>query len=409
VIGAAMPDKLLANLVVFARTLRASGLPVRAGGVADAVRALREIGVASKADVRDALRLVLVSRHDDFERFDRLFEQFWRVWPEAPGALPRPMQAPGRTRSAVRVIPAAGTDAAPGSRPEPAAGDHRIELRTYSRDEAWRLKDFAAYTEEDMAVARNALAVLAWSPGVRITRRWVPGPGREIDLRRLLRANARHGGELLTLPFRIRRTAPRPLVLIADVSGSMELYTRMLLLFAHAIGGGERRVEVFVFSTRLTRVTRQFAAARADEALSKVRDAVGDWSGGTRIGEAIRTFNVDWARRMSAHRPVVLVISDGWDLGDPDLLAREMARLQRRAFRLVWLNPLLGSPGYEPLARGMRAALPFVDDFLPVHNMASLESLAHHLNTLADERAVRAARARPVSRGRFSMGRAWWN
>jgi uncharacterized protein with von Willebrand factor type A (vWA) domain len=159
----------------------------------------------------------------------------------------------------------------------------------------------------------------------------------------------------------------------------------MLLLFAHAIAGGERRVEVFVFSTRLTRVTRQFATARVDAALTRVREAVGDWSGGTRIGDAIHTFNVTWGRRVLRRRPVVLLISDGWDLGDPELLAREIARLERSAFRLVWLNPLLGSPGYEPLTRGMRAALPFVDDFLPVHNMASLEALAMHLNTLSKE------------------------
>jgi hypothetical protein len=172
----------------------------------------------------------------------------------------------------------------------------------------------------------------------------------------------------------------------------MEPYARMLLLFAHAVAGGERTVEVFVFSTRLTRVTRQFSAARLDVALAGLRDAVGDWSGGTRIGDAIHAFNTQWARRVLRRGPVVLLISDGWDLGDPAILSREMARLQRQVFRLVWLNPLLGSPGYEPLARGMRAALPFVDDFVPVHNMESLETLARHLNALSDTRARRGRR-----------------
>ena len=217
---------------------------------------------------------------------------------------------------------------------------------------------------------------------MRVTRRWVAGGRRAVDLRRLVRANVKHGGELITVPHRVRRVAPRPLVLICDVSGSMEPYTRMLLLFAHALAGGSRRLEVFVFSTQLTRVTRQFSGARADAALLRVRDAVRDWSGGTRIGAALHRFNTRWARRVLRRGPVVLLISDGWDLGDPALLAREVARLQRSAYRLIWLNPLIGSPGYAPLTRGTRAALPFVDDFLSVRDMSSLESLARHLNTL---------------------------
>jgi uncharacterized protein with von Willebrand factor type A (vWA) domain len=270
-----------------------------------------------------------------------------------------------------------------------------VGVRTYSADEAWRQKDFATFTPEDFAMVAAAMKRLAWTPGTRMTRRWVPGPGPHIDLRRLLRANVAHGHELLLLPRRLRATALRPLILICDVSGSMEPYARVLLLFAHAVAGGGalrrapdvqrgiRRVEVFVFSTRLTRVTRQFATARVEAALAHVRDAVGDWSGGTRIGEAIRSFNVHWARRVLRGHPVVLIVSDGWDLGEPAQLAREIARLHRSVRRLVWLNPLLGSPGYEPLARGMHAALPFVDDFLPVHNMVSLEALAARLNTLS--------------------------
>jgi uncharacterized protein with von Willebrand factor type A (vWA) domain len=162
----------------------------------------------------------------------------------------------------------------------------------------------------------------------------------------------------------------------------MEPYTRMLLLFAHALAGGHRRLEVFVFSTELTRVTRQFAGVRGDASLLRVRDAVRDWSGGTRIGEALHRFNTQWARRILRRGPVVLLISDGWDLGDPELLGREVARLQRSVHRLIWLNPLIGSPGYEPLTRGIRAALPFVDDFLSVRDMSSLEALARHLNAL---------------------------
>jgi hypothetical protein len=385
-----MPETLLANLLVFARTLRAGGVAVRAGGVPDAVLALAEVGVRQKGDVRDALRTVLVSRQDDLAPFDEIFEKFWRVWPGSGGtALPRPMHVPVRARSSVRLLAPAAAAASAGQ-----AGtdlpDTPVTRRTWSADEVWRRKDFATFTPDDVARAKDAMARLVWSPGTIVTRRWKAGRGHAVDLRRLLRANAKHGGEPIVLPRRARREVPRPLVLLSDVSGSMEPYTRMLLLFAHALSGHARRVEVFVFSTRLTRVTRQFAKRAVDAALPRVRDAVRDWSGGTRIGEALHAFNAHWARRVLRRRPVVLLISDGWDLGDPSLLAREIARLQRSAFRLIWLNPLIGSPGYEPLTRGMQAALPYVDDFLSVQNMSSIDALAGHLNALSESgRGVR--------------------
>lgn len=385
-----MPDELLGNLVVFTRTLRAAGVSVRAGGLPDAVRAIDIVGLRMKADVRDALRAVLISRCEDRQPFERIFERFWRVWSDGSPELPRPMQVPARVRSSVRTTAPGSGSAERGDGTQ--ASDRPVAVHTYSPDEIWRRKDLAEFTAEDMALAEAALAKLAWSPGVRLTRRWICGSGTRIDLRRLLQANRRNAGEILEIPTRVRRVAPRPLILICDVSGSMEPYARMLLLFAHAVAGGERTVEVFVFSTRLTRVTRQFSAVRMDAAMAGLRDTVGDWSSGTRIGDAIHTFNVQWARRVLRRGPVVLLISDGWDLGDSAILGREMARLQRNVFRLVWLNPLLGSPGYEPLARGMRAALPFVDDFVPVHNMESLETLARNLNTLSETRAVRGRR-----------------
>ncbi len=388
---------LLVNVIIFTRALRAAGVAVRPGATYDAVRALDDIGFGSRSDVRDALRTVLTFRRDDFDAFDRLFDRFWRVWPEGVGPRPRPMQVPARTRLSLSgLAPAlAFGDRAGAVQPQT---ERVMPTGTYSPDEAWRRKDFASFTPEDLDRATAALATLAWDPGVRVTRRWVAGSGPTIDLRRLLGRSARRGGELMAIPYRIRRVAPRPLVIICDVSGSMEPYARMMLLFAHAMAGARRRVEIFVFSTRLTRVTREFRRARVAAAVSRVRDAVLDWSGGTRIGEAIHTFNREWARRVLSRGPVVLIISDGWDLGNPELLASEVARLQRSAFRLVWLNPLLGSPGYEPLARGMRAALPFVDDFLPVHNMASLETLAGELNALAATRARREARRRGADR-----------
>ena len=254
-----------------------------------------------------------------------------------------------------------------------------------------RAKDFATYDAAETAQARAVIARLAWTPGVRLTRRWVTGGGAP-DLRRVLRMNAKYGGEPVEIPQHRRRLAPRPLVVICDVSGSMEPYTRMLLLFVHAIACRRRSIELFVFSTRLTRITRQFAGRSIDAALSRVRDAVRDWSAGTRIGQALRAFHVEWGRRVLRRGPVVLLISDGWDLGDPDLLKAEIARLRRGCFRLIWLNPLIGSPGYEPLTRGMRAALPYVDDFLSVRNMASLESLAAHLEALPPRHRGRVRR-----------------
>jgi uncharacterized protein with von Willebrand factor type A (vWA) domain len=373
---------LLPNLVVFARTLRAAGVAVRAGGVPDAIQALADVGVSSRSRVRDALRAVLISRHEDLAPFDHLFDRFWRVWREPSASdTPRPMEVPRRARTTVSML-APGASASEPEQSDSAKSDASVTLQTYSEDEAWRRRDFAAYSPSDFARAQEAVRTLTWNPGARLTRRWIAGRRGTIDLRRIVRANVKHGGEPITIPHRVRRTAPRPLILICDVSGSMEPYTRMLLLFAHALSAGKRRIEVFVFSTQLTRVTRQFAGPRADAALLRVRDAVRDWSGGTRIGAALHRFNTQWARRVLRRGPVVLLISDGWDLGDPQLLGREVARLQRSVHRLVWLNPLIGSPGYEPLTRGTRAALPFVDDFLSVRDMSSLEALARHLNTL---------------------------
>ncbi len=219
-----------------------------------------------------------------------------------------------------------------------------------------------------------------------------------LDLRRVVRLNMRYGAELIKLPARRRKTKRRPLVLICDVSGSMERYSRMLLHFVHALSGGGRlgRVESFLFATRLTRITRELGGRTVDDVVPTLPRHVSDFGGGTRIGEALQTFNRDWARRVRGQGPIVLLISDGWDRGGPETLKIEMARLQRSCQRLIWLNPLLGSPDYLPLTRGMQAALPFVDDFLPAHNLASLESLARHLNTLPAHRPARRQHAVPA-------------
>jgi uncharacterized protein with von Willebrand factor type A (vWA) domain len=271
----------------------------------------------------------------------------------------------------------------------------RIVPMSYSSREVSRTKDFAEFTEHEMNQAKAMLDDLCWEPEVRRTRRWIAGSGTNADLRRLIRGNVRYGGELLEIPGRQRKQKRRPLILLCDISGSMERYSRMLLHFMHTLTKGVDRVEAFLFATRLTRITHELADRGADEAVSKISRQVSDWSGGTRIGESFRSFNVTWARRTLAHGSVVLVISDGWDRGDTELLRSEIGRLRRTCHRLIWLNPLLGSPDYQPLTRGMRAVLPFIDDFLPVHNLQSLQALAVHLNSLPARRRRQTLWQRP--------------
>jgi len=278
----------------------------------------------------------------------------------------------------------------------------QIAPMSYSAREVSRTKDFANFSEEEIEAAQAMIDELTWDLGARRTRRWKSGAGPIPNPREILRRNIKYGGEPRIVPMRDRTWKPRPLVLVCDVSGSMERYARMLIHFVHSLSVGSGRVEVFLFATHLTRVSRELEKRRVDDVVSPVLRRVPDFGGGTRIGEAIRTLNVHWARRVLGHGTVVLLISDGWDRGDPGLLREEMARLQRTCHRLIWLNPLLGSADYRPLTRGMQAALPFVDDFLPVHNLTSLATLASHLNRLPSRRAPRALStiaARFASRG----------
>jgi hypothetical protein len=258
-------------------------------------------------------------------------------------------------------------------------------LQTWSDAARLAHKDFAEFTPDELALARAVLDRLEWTPGERRTRRWVPGRGPRVDLRRALAHSVRTGGDIFALPTRRRRTRPRPLVLLCDISGSMERYSRMLLHFAHAIGRRHGRIEAFLFSTELTRVTTALRARNIDKAVADVARTVPDWSGGTRIGDALRQFHLRWTRALHGG-PIVLLISDGWDRGDPIVLREQIKRLQRSCHRLIWVNPLIGSLDYQPLTRGLQAALPFVDAFLPARTLTNLSDLALHLNTLAGRR-----------------------
>jgi len=244
-------------------------------------------------------------------------------------------------------------------------------------------------SEEEMQAVRQLIRQMAIPAGRRRSRRYQHGGDERIDLRRVLRQSLRFNGEPLVFAWRRRRWKPRPLVLLCDISGSMERYTRLLLHFVYAMGNASERVEAFVFATRLTRITRQLRIHDADRALDRVMDTVEDWSGGTRIGEAIDEFNRRFGRRVLGHGATAVVISDGWDRGDPALLAGATLRLQRSCHRLIWMNPLLGAPGFEPLTLGLRAVLPYVDDFVSAHNLVSLEQLQELLENLDDRRQVR--------------------
>ncbi len=254
-------------------------------------------------------------------------------------------------------------------------------------------KDLALFSPAELAEARRVLDRLVWAPGERRTRRWVGGRGPRVDIRRAMARSARTGGDMFALPRRRRRVDRRHLVLLCDVSGSMERYARVLLQFAHGVEQRHGRLDVFLFSTALTRVTRQLRIRRLDEAARAAARAVPDWSGGTRIGPALHAFHRRWSRRVLRSSAVVLLVSDGWDCGDPGQLRDEVARLQRSCHRLVWLNPLIGTVDYAPLTRGLQAALPFVDDFLPVRTLADLADLSRYLTHLAPGRRSRNRRA----------------
>jgi uncharacterized protein len=381
---------LLHNLIHFGRLLHDFGLDIHAGRMLDVTKALGHVEIGRRSDVYFTLRSLLIHRHQDLAVFDRAFHLFWRKEPSGP--IPDlPAFGDRRNHGAPRVdISAAQPDSLVDSslRTLPVPVRQTVPM-SYSAQEASRQKDFALLDEEELKQAQAMIDTLTWSVGLRSTRRWTAERGRTLDLRTIVRRNLRYGGEPVDRPTRGRGSKRRPLVLIADVSGSMDRYARMLLYFVHGLTGDLRHVETFVFATRLTRITRQLLDRRPSEALHKIPGRTPDWGGGTRIGDALRQFNVAWARRVMGHSPVVLLISDGWDRGEPDVLRREMSRLQRSCHRLIWLNPLLGSEDYQPLTRGMQAALPFVDDFLPVHNLASLQALAEHLNRLSEQRRIR--------------------
>ena len=390
--------RLLGRAIGFGRALRSAGLGVDVGAAVDFTRTLELIDLADRDEVHAAGAAVFVRRKDDLEVYDAVFERYWRpggvlgpdmgdeplglVPPEEgePGLEPL---LPGDERQSMpddqrgMPVPAEGSSAED-------AGDADAQVMApdaYSHLEALRHKDFDRMTPAELRDAERLVDLLTPRLERRRTRRYELHPhGRRLAPRAMFRKNLATGGEILEWVWRRPTERPRPLTVICDISGSMERHSRLLLRFVQALSASSAvRTESFVFGTRLTRVTRLLRDRDRDRALRRVSEAVTDWAGGTRIGESFREFNLRWSRRSLRSSAVVIIVSDGWDRGDPALVAVETARLRRSCHRLVWLNPLAGTPGYQPLAAGMRAALPYVDDFLAAGTIASLERLGQVL------------------------------
>jgi uncharacterized protein with von Willebrand factor type A (vWA) domain len=410
--------RLAAHVLHFARTLRAAGLPVGPGRVLDAVEAVAEVGIADRDDLYWALHAVLVSRAEHRALFDEAFQIFWREPEALPSALAlllsRSTLPPPDRRELTRRL--AEALAEPRSR-QVESPPERLELDAvlaWSDRERLQTRDFEQMTAAEVRAAEQAIARMRLPVRDLPTRRLKADPrGDRLDPRATLRAAARAGRDFIPLRWRSAARRPPAIVALCDISGSMARYSRMLLHFLHALTGDRDRVHSFTFGTRLTNVTRQLRHRDVDQALAAVGRAASDWEGGTRIGPCLREFNLRWARRVLGQGAVVLLITDGLDRPDgPDReggaggseLAVETERLRRSCRRLIWLNPLLRFAGFEPRAAGVRAMLPHVDEFRPVHDLASLEQLCEVLGGGPVSRRARSGSR--AGRGRGCRGRA---
>jgi uncharacterized protein len=368
------------RLALLVAAMRAGGARVGVDELLAAHRVMRAVDPADRGKAFLALRSALCSRRDDLVVFEAAFATTFGSRLETDEERQRREVVDGLGEAASPALPRMGIPAP--KHPEVVELDETPVPAAWSDVELLHEKDFADYTEAERLLARRIMMRLARHSPQRPTRRTRPArrrgaqpPAARPDLRRTIRASLRYGGEPVERHWRERAERPRPLVLVCDVSGSMEPYARMLLQYMQACVAARRRVEAFVFGTRLTRVTGELAGRDPDRALDRAACAAEDWSGGTRIGEALATLNREHGRRIG-RGAIVVLLSDGWDRGDPEQLADEMGRLQRCAHHLIWLNPLKASPGYEPLTRGMQAALPHVDHFLAGNSLASLNELA---------------------------------
>jgi uncharacterized protein with von Willebrand factor type A (vWA) domain len=407
-------ERLLYRLTEFGRLLWESGINVGPRQMLDLAETLRYVDLTNKEEFYETMKCSLLTRHELEPLFDQLFLYYWYLR-DNPNKKDDVKGAAKRVERQMRLPPSERKRLAEHMNATEQRKDLRSEMRqtdrrrlkddrdyddeddlgdpqgtAYSAIERLRKKDFENFTWDEVQEAKRLMAEMRWNLGMRATRRKAPSrKGAYPDMRRIVRRNLKYGAELIELTWRKTKHKPRPLVIICDISGSMSLYSRLLLHFIHTISNGLMNVEAFVFGTRLTRITRQLKKRDVDEAVRDVSKSVQDWSGGTRIGDALHIFNQRWARRVLGRGAVVLIISDGWDRGDSTLLQAEMDRLQHSCHRLIWLNPLLGSPDYRPLTVGMKTALPYIDNFLPAHNLDSLINLGNLLSSIDDSRPAR--------------------
>lgn len=377
---------LAPSIVAFAGLLRRAGLRVGPAMVTDAIEAVLTVGLADPADFYWTLRAVLVNRHEDHAVFDEAFRAFWHEGaisgvPVAQAVAATAPSRPGQMRVAEAL---ASRSRQTGSEVETGT------VLAAAKDEVLRRKDFAQMSAGELAEARRAIAAMRLPDDRRPARRFEPDPrGRRADPRATMRFGLRNGGAMMLPRYRSPRIVQPPLVLLVDISGSMSSYARIFLHFAHALTAARPRVHVFTFSTRLTNISRMLRHRDPDEALARCGIAVRDWSGGTRIGEALHAFNRLWSRRVLGQGASVLLMTDGLERDHPEGLELEMARLRRSCRRLIWLNPLLRFDGFEPRARGIAAMLPHVDAFLPVHSLHALTDLSEILSGRMDKPAAR--------------------
>ena len=375
---------LTANIMYFVRTLRAAGLPIGPGRLLDALRAAAAVGLGSREDFYWALHAVLVSRREQRELFDQAFHIFWRnpQFLERMMSLILPTFRADELENGREEISRRIADAIAAERPSDGASSEKDQLEydatmTWSPEEVLRTKDFESMSADEIAEARAAIERMRLPIGTVTTRRYRPDTaGTRADMRATLRAALRYGGDIIPLKRRVKRRRHPPIVILCDISGSMDRYARMMLHFLHAITNDRDRTHTFLFGTRLTNVTRYLRFKDIDVALNRISDVVDDWSGGTRIGNCLHAFNHNWSRRVLAQGAQVLLITDGLDRDSGEGLAVEMDRLHRSCRRLIWLNPLLRYDLFEPKSRGIRAMMPYVDEFRPIHNLESLTQLA---------------------------------
>lgn len=370
---------LLDTTVRFSRALRERGVPTTPAETVVAARALEAIDLSDRLELYLALRAVLVGRIEEFAAFDEVFRAFWGVdaAPD-PKSLPPPPAIPPPQLQMPRQQRPPSVSLQNWMRPE-AAESEPVSVPTIGEGEWLSRKDFSHFGSAELQEITRVAARLARRLAARPSRRWRPmRRGARVHPRRTLRRAFRTGGDVVELAYRARKLRRTKLVLLCDVSGSMDLYSRFLLQFLFALQNHFSRVETFVFSTRLSRVTEHLRGDSYLQTLERLSREVHDWSGGTRIGGSLAAFNREWVRLVD-RRTVVIVLSDGWDTGEPEELSEALRAIRRRAGKLIWLNPLLGDPTYQPLTRGMQAALPHLDVFASAHNLESLEALTRHL------------------------------